>query len=147
MVDSPTCLLDTNIVSEMMKQAPDPAVSGFLDRELRHEVLGLAVITVFEILNGIARLPAGQRRDTIAAGFGGVLTHLFDNRIVAWDEAAARASAAIMEKRRRMGEPLDDHFQDTMLAGTAYHRNLKIVTRNDREFRNTGVTVLNPWQA
>lgn len=147
MTESPTCLLDTNVVSEMMKQAPDPTVSEFLDRELRREVLGLAVITVFEILNGIGRLPGGQRRDTIAAGFEGVLTHLFDNRIIAWDEAAARASAVIMEKRRRMGESLDDHFQDAMLAGIALNRNLKIVTRNDREFQNTGVTILNPWQA
>ena len=145
MADSPTCLLDTNIVSEMMKRVPDPVVSRFLDRESRQEVFGLAVITVFEILNGIGRLPEGQRRDTIAAGFDGVLSHLFHNRIVAWDEAAARASAAIVEKWRRMGEPLDDHFQDAMLAGIAHHRNLKVVTRNDREFRNTGITVLNPW--
>ena len=146
MTDSVTCLLDTNVVSELMKQRPDPVVSEYLDVKLKREVLGLAVITVFEILNGIGRLPAGRRRETIAAGFEGVLTTLFDDRIVSWGLSDAAACAEIMENRRRSGESLDDHFQDAMLAGTAFNRNLKIVTRNDGEFRNIGVTVLNPWR-
>ena len=147
MTDTVTCLLDTNVVSELMKQRPDSTVSEYLDVKLKREVIGLAVITVFEILNGIGRLPAGRRREAIAAGFEGVLTTLFDDRIVSWSLSDAAACAEIMERRRRTGEPLDDHFQDAMLAGTAYNRNLKIVTRNDGEFRNTGVTVLNPWRA
>ena len=146
MTDSVTCLLDTNVVSELMKQHPDPVVSEYLDVKLRREVLGLAVITVFEVLNGIGRLPTGRRRETIAAGFEGVLTTLFDDRIVSWGLSDAAACAEIMENRRRSGEPLDDHFQDAMLAGTAFNRNLKIVTRNDGEFRKIGLTVLNPWR-
>ena len=74
-----------------------------------------------------------------------MLNDLFENRIFDWSVGDARVCALIMEEKRRQGEPLDSHLPDAMLAGTARHRGLAIVTRNEREFHNTGVRVVNPW--
>ena len=137
-------LLDTNVVSEMMRPSPEPRVAGFLD-EIAAEGIGLAAVTVWEILNGIGQLDPGQRREDLAERFQLLLDDFFEDRIFDWSVADARTCALIMEEKRREGEPLDSHLPDAMLAGTARHRDLAIVTRNEREFRNTGVRVVNPW--
>ena len=72
---------------------------------------------------------------------------MFENRIVDWTLADARACARIMEDKRRRGEPLDSHVPDAFLAAAAASRELAVVTRNTDEFRNTGVTTVNPWTA
>ena len=139
-----TWLLDTNVVSEMMRPGPEPRVAGFLDR-IAAEGIGLAAITAWEILNGIGQLDPGQRREELGERFQWLLDDFFEDRIFGWSVADARACALVMEKKRRLGEPLDSHLPDAMLAGTALHRGLAIVTRNEREFRNTSVRVVNPW--
>lgn len=139
-----TWLLDTNVVSEMMRPSPEPRVAGFLDA-IAAEGIGLAAITVWEILNGIGQLDPGQRRENLAERFQWLLEDLFEDRIFDWSAADAQACALIMEEKRRQGEPLDSHLPDAMLAGTARYRGLAIVTRNEREFRHTGVRVVNPW--
>ena len=138
-------LLDTNVVSEMMRPNPMSAVAEFLDAVAK-EGIGLATITVWEILDGIGRLPAGQRRQHLAEQFNGVLSQAFEERILGWTLADAQACAYLMEEKRRQGESLDDHLPDAILAGTALHRELTVVTRNEREFRNTGVKMINPWK-
>ena len=137
-------LLDTNVLSEMMRPNPEPRVARFLDR-IAGEGIGLAAITVWEILNGIGRLDPGQRREDLAERFQGILDDFFEDRILDWTAADARACARIMEEKRRRGEPLDSHLPDAMLAGTAISNSLAIITRNEREFRNTGAEVINPW--
>ena len=137
-------LLDTNVLSEMMRPNPEPRVAGFLDK-IAGEGIGLAAITVWEILNGLGRLDPGQRRADLAERFQGILDDFFEERILDWTAADAQISAHIMEDKRRRGEPLDSHLPDAMLAGTAISHGLAIVTRNEREFRNTGVDVVNPW--
>ncbi len=137
-------LLDTNVVSEMMRASPEPRVAGFLD-EIAAEGIGIASITAWEILNGIGQLAPGRRREDLAERFQWLLDDLFEDRIFDWSVADARACALVMEEKRRRGEPLDRHLPDAMLVGTALHHGLAIVTRNEREFRNTGVRVVNPW--
>lgn len=137
-------LLDTNVLSEMMRPIPEPRVTRCLDG-IAPEGIGLSVITVWEVLNGIGRLEPGRRREDLAERFQGILDDLFEQRIFDWTVADARVCAAIMERRRRRGEPLDNHLPDAMLAGTAARRRLGIITRNEREFRNTGVDTVNPW--
>jgi len=137
-------LLDTNIVSEMMRPHPEPRVSEFLD-SIAAEGMGLSPITVWEILDGIGRLDSGKRRESLAARFQNVLDECFDQRILSWTHDDARACARIMEEKRRRGEPLDDHVADAFLVAAAATRGLSIVTRNTREFRNTGVEVVDPW--
>ena len=130
----------------MMRATPEPRVAGFLDR-IAAEGIGLAAITVWEILNGIGRLDPGQRRENLAERFQWLLDDFFEDRILDWSVADARACALVMEEERRRGEPLDSHLPDAMLAGTALHRGLAIVTRNAGEFRNTGARAVNPWVA
>lgn len=137
-------LLDTNVVSEMMRPSPEPRVAGFLDR-IAAEGIGLAAVTVWEILNGIGQLDPEQRRENLAERFQLLLDDIFEGRIFDWSVADARVCALIMEEKRRQGEPLDSHLPDAMLAGTARRHGLAVVTRNEGEFRNTGVRVVNPW--
>lgn len=138
-------ILDTNIVSEMMRPNPEPRVERFLDG-IAGQGIGLASITVWEILNGIGRIEPGGRREDLVRRFEGILDTLFQDRVFDWTAADARVCAQIMEAKRRMGEPLDGHLPDAMLAGTANRYGLTVVTRNQRDFRNTGVIAVNPWR-
>jgi predicted nucleic acid-binding protein len=137
-------LLDANVISEMMRPSPEPRVAAFLDRIARQGI-GLASITVWEILNGISRLDAGRRRDDLAERFQDLVSDLFEERILDWTRDHAWTCARIMEQKRRQGEPLDDHLPDAFLAAMAAHSGLAVVTRNTSHFRNTGVEVFDPW--
>ena len=139
-------LIDTDVVSEMMRPRPEPRVAAFLD-SIEREGIGLASATVWEVLDGIGRLSPGRRRENLATRFHDLLDELFEDRIVDWSLEDARACARIMEDKRRRGEPLDDHVPDAFLAASAASRGLAVVTRNAGEFRNTGVTTVNPWTA
>ena len=139
-------LIDTNVVSEMMRPRPEPRVASFLDL-IADDGIGLAAITVWEILDGIGRLEPGRRRDDLASRFQDLLDELFEDRIVDWSLGDARECARIMEEKRRLGEPLDAHAPDAFLAAAAASRGLAVVTRNTGEFRNTGVEAVNPWVA
>ena len=139
-------LADANVVSEMMRPRPDPKVAAFLD-SIADEGLGLASITVWEILNGIGLLEPGRRRRELTERFRDLLDELFEDRVVAWSAADAQACARIMEDKRRRGEPLDAHIPDAFLAAAAAVRGLIIATRNGAEFRNTGVETVDPWTA
>ena len=139
-------LIDTNVISEMMRPRPEPRVAAFLD-SIAAEGIGLASITVWEVLDGIGRLAPGRRRDSLAERFHNLLDELFEDRIVDWSLADAQVCARIMEVKRRRGEPLDDHIPDAILAAAAASRGLAVVTRNTGEFRNTGVETVDPWTA
>ena len=129
-----------------MRPSPEPRVAEFLDR-IAAAGIGLASITVWEILNGIGRLDPGQRRDELAERFEGILDDFFEDRVLDWTLADAKACAHIMEARRREGEPLDDHLPDAMIAAAAAARGLGVVTRDVGGFRNTGIHAVNPWNA
>ena len=137
-------LIDTNVVSEMMRPRPDPRVASFLD-SIAADGIGLASVTVWEVLDGIGRLAYGRRRDNLADRFHDLLDELFEDRILDWSLADAEACARIMEEKRRRGEPLDDHIPDAFLAAAAACRGLTVATRNTGEFRNTGVETVDPW--
>ena len=137
-------LIDTNVLSEMMKPRPEPRVAAFLDA-IDDEGFALCSITVWEILNGIGQIDPGKRRDDKLIRFQSLLDELFDDRIIDWSVSHARECARIMEEKRSMGESLDDHVPDAFLAAVATHNHLTIVTRNTREFRNTGAETLDPW--
>ena len=139
-------LIDTNVVSEMMRPRPEPRVAAYLD-SIADDGLGLASITVWEVLDGIGRLAPGRRRRGLADRFHDLLDELFEDRIVDWTRADAQACARIMEEKRRRGEALDDHVPDAFLAAAAATRGLAVVTRNTGEFRNTGVETVDPWTA
>ena len=139
-------ILDTNVVSEMMRPYPEPRVAWFLDA-IAHEGIGISTITIWEILNGIGRLTTEQRREELAMRFRNILEDVFEDRVLDWTASDALECAVIMIIKRRMGESLDHRLPDGMLAGAASSRNLTIVTDNEKEFRNTGVKAINPWTA
>ena len=141
-----TWLIDTNVVSEMMRPRPEPRVASYLDA-IADDGLGIASITVWEVLDGIGRLAPGKRRRDLADRFHDLLDELFEDRIVDWTQADAQACARIMEDKRRRGESLDDHVPDAFIAAAAATRGLAIVTRNTGEFRNTGIETVDPWTA
>ena len=139
-------ILDTSVVSEMMRPYPEPRVAWFLDA-IAHEGIGISTVTIWEILSGIGRLTAAQRREELAMRFRNMLEDVFEDRVIDWTASDALECAVIMIIRRRMGESLDHRLPDGMLAGAASSRNLTIVTGNEKEFRNTGVKAINPWTA
>jgi len=139
-------ILDTNVVSEMMRPYPEPRVAWFLDA-IAHEGIGISTITIWEILSGIGRLTTEQRREELAMRFRNILEDVFEDRVIEWTASDALECAVIMIIKRRMGESLDHRLPDGMLAGAASSRNLTIVTGNEKEFRNTGVKAINPWTA
>ena len=138
-------VLDTNVVSEMMRPRPDVRVAAFLDR-ISPDRMGLAAVSAWEVLNGIGKLPPGRRRRRLEEQFGGVLQE-FRGRLLDWTLEDARVCARVMEEKRRRGESLDAQLADAFLAAAAVRRNVTIITRNTRDFRNTGARTVNPWEA
>ena len=139
-----TYLLDTNVVSEMMRPDPNWQVANCL-RLAALGGVGIAAVTVWEILNGIGRLDEGRRRANLRSRFQRVVDEVFEGRVFDWTLTDAHACADIMEKKRRLGEPLDDHLPDAIIAATALSHGLTVLTRNESEYRNTGAAWLNPW--
>ena len=137
-------LLDTNVVSEMMRRRPEPRVSAFLD-SIADESLGLASFTVWEVLDGIRRLGPGRRRRDLTDRLQDLLDELFEDQVIEWSLTDAQACARIVGVKRRRGEALDDHIPAAFLVATAATRGLAVVTRNAGEFRNTGVEIVDPW--
>ena len=121
-------------------------VLGFLD-SIAGERLGLSCVTVWEVLNGIGLLDPGPRRANLARRVQDLLDDFFEDRVLDWTASDAQECARILEEKRRRCESLDSHLPDAMLAGTAASRGLTVITRNEREFRNTGVRTVNPWTA
>ena len=137
-------LIDTNVLSELVGTAPDPAVLGFVGTRAPADLF-LSAISRFEIDRGLGMMPEGRRRDlyaeryrTLVDGLGGVLP---------LDDAAAGAGARIALAARARGTSLDDHLLDALIAGTALASGLTVLTRNERQFRATGVAFENPWSA
>ena len=144
MNDPTAYLMDTNVVSEMMRPEPDQRVASAVQLAAL-DGIGIATVSVWEILNGIGRLDTGRQRNALRSRFQSVLDEAFDGRVMDWTLADAQACAALMEAKRRLGEPLDDHLPDAMIAAVAVTRGLTVLTRNEREFRNTGASWANPW--
>lgn len=137
-------LLDTNIVSEMMRSQPDQRVIRLLST-IPQQRVGLSSVTVWEILNGIGQLEPGRQPTNLAERFHSLL-HGLEDRVLDWTVADARACAEIMEARRRLGRPLDAQLPDALLAATAVTRGLTLITRNTRDFEHTGAQTVNPWE-
>ena len=120
-------LIDTNVIYEMMRSRPEPRAAAFLD-SIADEGLGLASITVWEVLDGI-----GRRRRDLADWFQSLFDELFEDWIIEWSLADAQACARITEEKCRRGEALEGHMPDAFLAAAAATRGLAVVTRNTSE--------------
>ncbi|MBV8471839.1 MAG: type II toxin-antitoxin system VapC family toxin [Hyphomicrobiales bacterium] len=136
-------LLDTNVVSELMKTAPDATVLAWVDALPRSELL-VTSITQAELLYGVALLAPGRRRHDIARAVEAVFTDLFRQRVLPFDSAAASAYAVIATARRRAGRPISTF--DAAIAAVARSRGAALATRNTADFEGCGVDLINPWK-
>lgn len=137
-------LLDTNLVSELMRPQPEARILDWVAAQPLSE-MAISTITVMEIRFGIALLPQGRRRADLDTKFRQLLAQGFADRILSFDQAAADACAAIRAARQRMGRPITP--EDGMIAAIAKAQGAAIVTRDVGGFEGCGVTLINPWQA
>ncbi|MBO0767204.1 MAG: type II toxin-antitoxin system VapC family toxin [Solirubrobacterales bacterium] len=136
-------ILDTNVVSELMRAEPSPAVLSWVSAQ-DATALSTTAVTVAEISYGIQRLPAGRRRQDIAAAASEVFD-AFASQILAFDRRAAELYATVVTDRERKGRPIDGF--DAQIAAICRTSSAILATRNTVDFADTGLSVVNPWQA
>jgi predicted nucleic acid-binding protein len=134
-------VLDTNVVSELLRLSPDPNVVHWLARQPAGSIF-LSSISAAELRLGVALLPHGRRRDALHAEVNGIIERDFRDRILPFDSAAATAFAAIVADRRRAGLPVT--LADAQIAAVARSRGASIATRNVDDFAGAGIGVINP---
>jgi hypothetical protein len=135
-------VLDTNVVSALMRSEPDPIVVAWLDG-LPPESVWTTSITVFEVRLGLEILAAGRRRRHLEEAFAKALEEDFENRVLPFDEAAAQAAGRIAAERRRVGRPLE--IRDVQIAGVVNARKATLATHNTRHFEGCGFVLVDPW--
>ncbi len=135
-------VLDTNVVSELMRSHPADDVVDWVDRQPASD-LHLTAITVAELLYGVARLAGGRRRTELADQVEAMVTDDFENRVVSFDEPAAPHYADIVAGRERLGRPIG--MADAQIAATCRSHGAVLATRNVDDFTDTGITIVNPW--
>ena len=135
-------VLDTNVVSELMRERVDPRVRAWLDDQLTG-TLFVTTITEAEILTGIALLPEGERRRGLTAAAERTFRVLFSERILPFDSAAAKAYAVIAAARRAAGHPIN--HADCQIAAIARSAGASVATRDSDDFQGCGIDVVNPW--
>jgi len=137
-------ILDTNVLSEAIKPAPSDAVLRWLAAQAPHEVFATS-ITQAEILYGVELLPAGKRRDRMAAAVDKIFTEDLKTPILTFDEYAARAYAKLAAARQASGRPIAQ--SDGMIAAIALTHRGAVATRDIGGFEGCGIQLINPWSA
>ena len=135
-------VLDTNVISELMREEPSAAVQEWFDRQ-QLQNLATSSITIGEIQRGLHRLPQGKRRRGLIANFEAFMAEGFSGRILSYDEHAANAFGVLASERERGRHNTD--AVDLMLAAIARSHHAAIATRNVRDFEGCGISVINPW--
>jgi toxin FitB len=137
-------LLDTNCISELVRVKPEPRVLEWMEAA-DEGLLYLSVLTLGEIRKGLAGLPQSKRRTHLEAWLEVELQARFSRRILPVDAAVADRWGVLAADAKRKGKALST--VDALLAATALHYNLTVVSRNVSDFANTQVPFLNPWEA
>ena len=136
-------VLDTNVVSELMRNAPDPGVLAWVDGQPADE-LYLTSVTAAELLHGVALLSPGRRREQLAQKVGRLIDEVFEGRVIPFDSVASVEYVRITGTSARAGAAIS--VADALIATTAAAVGADtFATRNVRDFSDTGLTVVNPW--
>lgn len=135
-------VLDTNVVSALMRKSPHPKVVAWLDG-LPAESVWTTTITVFEIEFGLALLVPSHRRRQLEAAFARSLEEDLEHRILAFDQSAARAAGIMAAKRRRAGRPVE--VRDALIAGIVLARKASLATGNRKHFEGFDLQIIDPW--
>jgi hypothetical protein len=137
-------LLDTNVLSELMRARPAADVLDWFAQNT-HRVMHTSAITQAEILTGIALLPAGQRRTALATAAEQMFEQDFADHCLAFDTAAAKHYAVVVATRTRQGQPIST--EDAQIAAIALAAGLTVTTRNTKDFESIeGLALANPWE-
>lgn len=137
-------ILDTNVLSELLRPAPAPQVMAWLDA-LGHTAGFVSSVTQAEMLLGVALLPAGKRRDALEVNVGALFARQFAGRCLPFDSQAASHFARIVAGRKKAGKPIS--AEDAQIAAIACSRGFHLATRNEADFTGIpGLTVRNPWK-
>jgi len=135
-------ILDTNVLSELMRQRPERAVAIWLDRQAEPSVWTTS-INVFEIRSGIEVMSHSRRRSRLESEFERMIEEDISGRVISFDIAAAERAASLLASRQRAGRP--GELRDTMIAGIVLANNATLATRNTRHFADLAMPVVNPW--
>jgi predicted nucleic acid-binding protein len=135
-------VLDTNVVSEPLRPAPDQRVLDWINRQ-QPQTLFLTTVNVAELLAGIEKMPVGRRRSDLHHLLVGKVLPLFEGRILTFDRRAAEIFALVSTQAQVAGNQMD--FADAAIAAIASAHGFDVATRNVRDFRDTGVAVIDPW--
>jgi predicted nucleic acid-binding protein len=137
-------VLDTNVVSELVRAAPDERVVAWLD-DLPVAETATTAVTVAELLYGVARLPTGRRKAELEQAVRAMIDEDFRDRVEPFDRDAAAAYALVVADRDRLGRPIS--VADAQIAATCRARGATLATRNTKDFQDTGIKLVDPWQA
>jgi toxin FitB len=136
-------ILDTNVVSELLRPKPDARVLAWVSTQPPNEFF-ITTITEAELRYGVAALPSGKRKTTLIKVVDAVLQEDFEHRILPFDSSAAIVYAAIVAHRRKLGRPIPQ-FDAQIAAIARAHKAETLVTHNAEDFLETGLNVVNPW--
>ncbi|MBS9437951.1 type II toxin-antitoxin system VapC family toxin [Photorhabdus noenieputensis] len=136
-------ILDTNVISEPLRQAPESRVIKWLDAQ-PIETLYLSAITVAELRFGLASLPIGKRRDKLQENLEKQVLPLFTGRVLSFDMSASQSYGELMAKARIAGLAIS--VADGYIAATAAANGMIVATRDVSPFEAAGVNVINPWE-
>ncbi|HYF98185.1 MAG TPA: type II toxin-antitoxin system VapC family toxin [Coxiellaceae bacterium] len=136
-------ILDTNIVSELMKPVPNSEVIAWLDEQEVMELF-ITTITIAEISYGINVLPEGKRRSFLDEAFKRAVVEAFKHRTLSFDESAAHAYGGIMAPRKGLGKPLS--VCDGQIAAIAFSHKAAIATHNLADFADCSLELINPFE-
>jgi len=134
-------ILDTNVLSALMRQTPDPSVVLWLDQQPRSSIWTTS-ITVLEVRFGLQIMAVGRRRSAVMLAFEEVLGRI-GQRVLPFDVAAAGQAGDLMASRHKQGRPRD--LRDMMIAGVALAQHATLATRNTAHFDDVSVPLINPW--
>ena len=137
-------ILDTNVLSALMRTVPEAPVVAWLDRQPAESVW-ITSITLFEARLGLALLPTSRRRQKLEAAFARLLKEDLEHRVLDFDGAAAAEAASLAAERQKAGRPVD--MRDTQIAGIALARRATLATRNVRHFGDLKIPIVDPWAA
>lgn len=135
-------VVDTNVVSELMRPSPAAAVQDWIRSRAPRELCTTA-ITVAEIHYGVERLPAGRRQEALRVAAAEIF-ETFAEQVLPFDILAAEQYAFVVSERDALGLPIDGF--DAQIAAICRARGAALATRNLADFRKTGVEIINPWQ-
>lgn len=137
-------ILDTMVVSALMRDPPDPAVVQWMDGQ-QGGMLWITSVTAFEISVGLRNMSEGRRRQQLEAAFDAMLKTDFNGRVLVLDLASGQQAARFAVHRREIGRPVG--VQDSFIVGIAAANGGAIATRNTKDFDHAGVGLINPWKS